>query len=561
MDAMFVNDAPASIAAAPVPKPDLVVHGADRPQTVRALLKVFVRAGNLFDRGGVLVWLVRPPDGAPPIARRLTDTNVIVEAHKYCQPVKLATDSTRTAITLPIPVARMLLELGAWGLPPLAGVITAPLLAADGSILIHAGYNSEHAMWCEPVPDLTVPITPTRAQAEAALLLLRTTFRTFPFAGSPMVPCGDIMIVDISKSPSTAESTFLAALLTACCRPSLWLAPGVLIVAPEVSGAGSGKGLLARAICQIAFGCPPSAFTPGHDRQELDKRLVAALIEASPAVFLDNLNSTALRSSTLASVLTERPAHVRIMGRSEMVPLNCAAFIAVTGNGLSVSEDLARRFLEVRLDPQCEDPESRPFSSGFLSNILARRTELLTAVLTIWRWGRQNVSKLTRGLPLGSFETWAEWVRDPLLTLGCQDPVERVRAAKANDPRRRRVAETFAVWWDHHQDHPVSAAKLAEQVLAQIDPQGRGRQYVATCLAQMDGTRAAGFVLTRQLPAGKWTAATYALAQTDTDAADGIRHRTHRGHRDDETASSPPVLPMSPMPYAGGDVGELEGEL
>jgi hypothetical protein len=79
-------------------------------------------------------------------------------------------------------------------------------------------------------------------------------------------------------------------------------------------------------------------------------------------VFLDNLNSTALRSNTLASVLTERPAHVRVMGRSEMVPLNCAAFVAVTGNGLSVSEDLARRFLEVLLDPQCEDSEARTVS-------------------------------------------------------------------------------------------------------------------------------------------------------------------------------------------------------
>jgi hypothetical protein len=246
-------------------------------------------------------------------------------------------------------------------LPPLAGVTAAPLLAPEGSVLVRAGYDRAHAMWCEPVPDLTVPARPTRAESEAALLLVRNTFRTFPFAKSPLVPCGKIMVVDTTKPPSVSESAFLAALLTACCRPSLWLAPGVLIVAPEVSGAGSGKGLLVRAICLIAFGCPPSAFTPGHDQQELDKRLVVALIEAGPAVFLDNLNSTALRSNTLASVLTERPARVRIMGRSEMVPLNCAAFIAVTGNGLSVSEDLARRFLEVFLDPQCEDPEARPF--------------------------------------------------------------------------------------------------------------------------------------------------------------------------------------------------------
>jgi hypothetical protein len=550
------------LAFALASKPDLVVHRADRPETVRALLKVLASDGRLFDRGGVLVKLVRLSSGGPPIARRLLPNNVIVETHRHCQPVIYKDNGERKPITLPTSVAQMLLDLGEWDLPPLAGVTTAPLLSDDGSILVHAGYNALHAMWCEPVPDVGVPIRPTRSEADAALLLLRTAFRTFPFAGSPMMPHGDIFVIDINKPPSAAESAFLAALLTACCRPSLWLAPGVLVVAPEVSGAGSGKGLLVRSICQVAFGCPPSAFAAGHDQHELDKRLVAALIEATPAVFLDNLNSTALRSNTLASVLTERPAHVRIMGRSEMVPLNCAAFIAVTGNGLSVSEDLARRFVEVLLDPQCEDPEARPFAPGFLAGIQSRRAELLSAVLTIWRWGRQNAADLTHGVPLGSFEVWAEWVRDPLLTLGCQDPVERLRAAKANDPRRRHIAELFSAWWDNHRDHPMTAAKLAQPVVSLIDPQGRGRQYVSSRLQQMTGTRAGGFTLTRQPSAGKWSAATYAVIQAKTATSpDPIGHGDHREHRTQAAAGQCPMTPMPPMPDAVSS-GEIEeGEL
>src|SRR5262249_34927147 len=76
--------------------------------------------------------------------------------------------------------------------------------------------------------------------------------------------------------------------------------------------------------------------TTGSERQELDKRLAAELIEAQPALFLDNANGIALRSDTLASVLTERPARVRLLGQTRMVPLNSAAFIAITGNGLTV---------------------------------------------------------------------------------------------------------------------------------------------------------------------------------------------------------------------------------
>jgi putative DNA primase/helicase len=287
----------------------------------------------------------------------------------------------------------------------------------------------------------------------------------------------------------------------------------MLVTAPAVSGAGSGKGLLVRAISAIAFGIHPRAFTTGSERQELDKRLAAELVEAQPFLFLDNANGIALRSDTLASVLTERPARVRLLGQTRMVPLNSTAFIAVTGNGLTVTEDLARRFILCELDAHCEDPEQRSFPAGFLDQIVQRRVELLVAALTIWRWGRQNGAGLARGKPLGSFETWAEWCRDPLVTLGCRDPVERIEALKASDPRRQQIAELLRAWWEHHGSTPVKATQLDESVKDIADPQKRGRHYLARFLAGLAGTRAAGFVLTRQAPAGKWSAATYALIQ------------------------------------------------
>ena len=69
---------------------------------------------------------------------------------------------------------------------------------------------------------------------------------------------------------------------------------------------------------------------------------------------------------------------------------------------------------------------------------------------------------------------------------------------------------------------PIKADQLAEPVKAIADSQGRGRQYLATFLLGLAGTHAAGFVLTRQEPAGKWAAATYALAKPETRAPKGI---------------------------------------
>jgi hypothetical protein len=418
-------------------------------------------------------------------------------------------------------------------------------------------------MWCEDVPDLTglVPELPTRNDAEAALRLVRETFKTFCFADAETLgDASGVAIVDTSKAPGRDESSFLVALLTAVCRPSLYLAPGVLLRAAPMSGAGAGKGLLARCICIIAFGRDPHAVTSGATAEELEKRIAAELIEGSPALFLDNLNNTAFKSDLLASAITERPARVRPLGKSQMVPLNASALVILTGNGLTVSEDLARRFLMVEFDPRTEDPEARPFKTDIRAVVRERRTELLAALLTIWRWGR-IASGIKTGRALGSFEQWCHWVRDPLLALGCQDPVERVAEAKARDGRRQEVGDLFTLWWERHGDQPVAVSQLDDNVKEVADPQGRGRQYLTVRLEKLAGTRIAGFVLTRQQPIGKWGKATYALKKT---AEDGD-HRGHRGHRGESQAhehangangheaegSDGPMTPMIPMPSAG----------
>jgi hypothetical protein len=69
----------------------------------------------------------------------------------------------------------------------------------------------------------------------------------------------------------------------------------------------------------------------------------------------------------------------------------------------------------------------------------------------------------------------------------------------------------FAMWWQHHGSTPVKVADLHRDIIAIINPQGRGRQYVATKLKTMNGTRTAGYVLSRQEAAGNFAAATYQL--------------------------------------------------
>ncbi len=358
------------------------------------------------------------------VAQVITPDGLVLKAHTVCRLRVLKEQSDGAVVEkdarLPRLFAVMYLDWrGEWQLPPLNGIATAPLLHDDGAIKSTEGYDSVSGLWYEKVPDLSglVPERPTNDQAATALALIRNTFKTFCFADAETIAGADggVEVIDVGKPPGRDESAFLLALLTAMCRPSLHLAPGVLLRAAPMSGAGAGKGLLARCMCIVAFGREPHAVTAGGTAEELEKRIAAELIEGSPALFLDNLNNTAFKSDLLASAITERPARVRLLGRSQMVPLNATAFVILTGNGLTVSEDLARRFIAVDFDPRTEDPEARRFTTDVRAEVTARRTELLAALLTIWRWGR-IATNIKAGLPLGSFDQWCHRCRRQSVT-------------------------------------------------------------------------------------------------------------------------------------------------
>jgi putative DNA primase/helicase len=456
-------------------KPELVIDVGNLPAAAREVRDALASHGCVFARG-MPVKVVRSAKGGLPKAIPLTPDQIVVETHRLRQPVRLDRHGRLVPMMLPTRVARMYLGmLDEWNLPPLAGICTASLLASDGSVRTAEGYDQSTGLWCANVPALQIPERPTRADAEAALRRLRQTFQTFPFADAArrLNPQLGIEVVNLDLPPGRDESAFLVGLLTAVCRPHLPLAPGLLIRAPEISGSGTGKGLLARSICAIAFGVEPQPFTAG-DRQELDKRLEADFINAEQVVWLDNSNRQILESAFLASAMTERSVKVRVLGRSRMESLNSTAFVLVTGNGVTLSEDLVRRFIVCELDARCENPEQRAFEGGFLANVDANRARLLAAALTIWRYGRQHAAEIERGRPIGSFEDWAEWCRDPLLALGCRDPIERIDRVKADDPHRRWVVELFGAWNAHHDERPIKAADLAAPVRALIDPDAAG---------------------------------------------------------------------------------------
>lgn len=502
--------------SAPAELPDLIIERANLPAAAARLADQLSAADVFFQRAEALVKVVESDRG--PIARPITVHDVVIHGHRVCRPVVqkiIQGESALEPVTLPDRVARLYLNLhDKWTVGALNGVCRAPILSNDGNIRIAQGYDPQTGYWCAGIDAPNIPKRPSRQQAEKALHILRRAFATFPFADASMVTrSGRTTVVDVSKPPGVDEASYLCALLTAVCRPSLPLAPGFVFRSPQLSGAGTGKGKLVRAIARIAYNIAPRPFTSPGAQSELEKRLTASLVEADPVIFLDNVNSEILKSNLLAQIATENPCSIRPFGiNTKMVTVTTNVFLAITGNAVRVAEDLARRFLFVNLDAGCEDPERRAFDENFSAMVEQKRGELLTAALTIWRWGRHN--PLKPGLELGSFEQWADWCRDPLLALGCADPVSRIADAKHDDPGRLQLFEFFKEWHRLYGDRSVRVNELDLKLRQLADGHGASRQKFATFVGNLTGTRAAGFVLTRNVPVGKWSATTYALKST-----------------------------------------------
>jgi len=157
-----------------------------------------------------------------------------------------------------------------------------------------------------------------------------------------------------------------------------------------------------------AFG-PHLGFIPqANDEAEWRKRITAALMEGRGAIVIDNIRKS-LDSGVVASALTTENWSDRILGKSKMVNLPVRCIWVATGNNPTVSTEIARRSIRIRIDSECERPWTREDFKHSNLRVWAdkHRSDLVWAALTLvqaWvaadrpRWQERT---------LGSYEHWA----------------------------------------------------------------------------------------------------------------------------------------------------------
>jgi putative DNA primase/helicase len=415
--------------------PEILVRSGGRHLAADAGLAAIKAAGIQFyrrDRNLVRVCRIK--------AKRASGEEVLVPAvivitmpmlsralGQSAQWSKYNSERQLVVIDPPPPITEQILGMiDEWPFPPLRGVIATQTMRHDGTLLVTPGYDTQTGLVLfEPPPMPPIPERPSQQDALVALALLNSLLDEFKFADDD----------NISRSAA------LSMIMTPVLRGAMPVAPMHVITKPD---AGTGASYLQDLVAAIAIGerCPVMSLSP--DMEENDKRLMSAAIAQQPIIALDNV--TTLLMGDFLCQLTERSLlQVRRLGRTELVNVDNSFCVFANGNNLTVGGDAVRRTIQIALDADVENPETRYFARDPVSKVLANRGDYVAAALTIAR--AYQVAGLPARLPRrASYEVWSDVVRSPLAWLGYPDPVASVERIRSEDPVRSARAAVFTAW-------------------------------------------------------------------------------------------------------------------
>lgn len=301
-----------------------------------------------------------------------------------------------------------LVSMGKAPLPPLAGIVEAPYLTADGRVITTPGYNAETQLYYEPDPTLELPPiveTPNADDAWGAMELIEEAICDFPFAAE------------------TDHANALGLLLSVVVRPLVPLMPMAVAEAPQ---AGTGKSLLARAGHVLATGRDGTMTSVPESDDEMQKLLSALLLEGASIIIFDNADYP-IGHGALAKALTSPVYSARLLGSTKTINASQKAITILTGNNVTLTGDIPRRCFRIRLDAKTSKPwdDGRQFRHpDLIAWVTKNRGAILSALLTVARYWFVSGCPRVKTPKLGSFEPWCDLVGNILAHVGVKGFLE-----------------------------------------------------------------------------------------------------------------------------------------
>lgn len=306
-------------------------------------------------------------------------------------------------------------------LPPLRGVVGAPVLRSDGTLLQAPGYDKRTGLYLASRVGLdTVPDEPSEQEVrEAHTFLLDKFLRDFPWVSN------------------ADRANYVGLLVTPILRRYVRaLTPFGLVTATMP---GSGKTILTMGLGML-YGQRVLTWTDSDE--ELRKTITSVLGDVAGTIIFDNLaEGTSVASPVLARLMTD-PTWVdrRLGGNTTAVYANDRMWLA-TGNNLTLGGDMRSRSVLVSLDPNMPHPEQRehftiPHLDQWMLDRDNQRRVLWNLLVLVVDWTRHGAPR-AKGVPMRQFTTWPMPLADssPTTTSRASSPTRtRSRTSTSQTP-------------------------------------------------------------------------------------------------------------------------------
>ena len=208
-------------------------------------------------------------------------------------------------------------------------------------------------------------------------------YHTGPVAAAPHADhraVFDDLLIDFPFDSQASRENFIGALVGQALIMAIRGNRPMTLMLSTVERAG--KSLLVNGIAAPLFlNRPAAAMQFAGSPEEIDKRITATLLRGTAMVHLDNLGEW-VESHALASMFTSEWYMGRRLGQSEMIEVENRAMWWATGNNVSMSGELAKRTVCVRLEPKVGAPELRTdFKHPDLAAYVAARRDLILGAI------------------------------------------------------------------------------------------------------------------------------------------------------------------------------------
>ncbi|MFY1596163.1 hypothetical protein [Micromonospora sp. WMMD737] len=483
------------------------------PETIRVLKAAlsdgllpdtYVSAGSLVHMEAVSGGLTDAVDEDSPLPVSASTINPaglagLLAQHAYVYRIKTRKDDKgnpdtyEDEVTPPRDALSSVLAGKTWpGVAPLRGIIGAPVLRRDGTLLQAPGYDPATGFYLASKVALPpVPDAPTREQvAEARRFLLGAFLRDFPWS-----------------SPAD-RANYIALLATPVLRHyTRSLTPFGLI---DATMPASGKSILTAGPGML-YG---QRMMPWVDSdEELRKSITAVLADQVGVVIWDNVpEGGVIDSAILAQLVTNTVWSDRQLGASRNIATINDRLWMATGNNLQVGGDMASRTVRVHLDPNMPHPELRdqeafgiPYLDQWITEPANQMTVLWHVLILVLDWTRNGAPRAS-GLTMRQFTPWAQALGGFLAWHNIHGFLTNAAEVRGIDEDETRWRAFLTTWHERHGGKAMTAADLRRDA----EPMHLGSdvndpwdgQFITTTAGRLPNPLQLGRLLTGQ--AGRW---------------------------------------------------------